>query len=69
MQDSVLPRGVGLRKPHIPSLLTPFSSLLHLLSPQKKKKALFEDEKQRHKAADSLAVLQSQESGMKIMEC
>ena len=31
--------------------------------------ALFEDEKQRHKAADSLAVLQSQESGMKIMEC
>ena len=30
MQDSVLPQGVGLRKPHIfsfPSLLSPFSPL------------------------------------------
>ena len=35
MQDSVLPRGVGLRKPHITSyslLLTPFSSLPHIQS-------------------------------------
>ena len=28
MQDSVLPQGVGLRKPHISSRLTSFSLLL-----------------------------------------